>query len=206
LLWFLLMLATAGVVAYGVWDYRRKVAAREAASQARFEEMFKGKGAAAPARPEPAPPMPAAAVPAAVPAPPVSPPVAVSAPGRFLGKTGTLVYRLLQTGLPDHEIFANVTLSSVVAASGSGSQGEQQARRLSQYQLDFVVCDRDLRIVAAVEVEAGGGADAIGMRHFKEECLRAAGIRLAWFDAAALPRRQEIRALLGLGPLPPSTH
>jgi hypothetical protein len=206
------MLATAGVVAYGVWDYRRKIAARDAASKARFDEMFKMQGAAAPAKPEsaPPPPPPATAVPASVPTtvttPPVSPPIAVSAPGRFLGKTETLVYRLLQTGLPDHEIFANVTLSSVVAASGGGSQGEQQARRLSQYQLDFVVCERDLRIVAAVEVEAGGGADAIGMRHFKEECLKAAGIRLVWFDAAALPRRQEIRALLGMGPLPPSAH
>ena len=206
MLWLLLILATGGVVAYGVWDFRRKTAAREAASQARFEEMFKGKDAAVSAKPESAPPMPMAAVPAAAPAPPVSPLVAVSTPGRFLGKAETLVYRLLQTGLPDHEIFANVMLSSVVAASGSRSQSEQQARRLAQYQVGFVVCDRDLRIVAAVEVEAGGGADAVGIRHFKEECLRAAGIRLVWFDAAALPRRQEIRALLGMSPLPPAAH
>ena len=206
MLWFLLMLATAGVVAYGVWDYRRKIAARDAASKARFDEMFKSQVAAAPAKPESAPPLPATAVPAAVPTPPVSPPVAASVPGRFLGKTETLVYRLLQTALPDHEIFANVMLSSVVAASASGSQGEQQARRLSQYQIDFVVCDRDLRVVAAVEVEAGAAADAVGIRHFKEECLKAAGIRLVWFDAAALPRRQEIRALLGMSPLPPSAH
>ena len=206
MLWFLLMLATAGVVAYGVWDYRRKIAARESASKARFDEMFKSQGVAAPAKPESAPPMPATTVPAAVPTPPVSPPVAISAPGRFLGKTETLVYRLLQTALPDHEIFANVMLSTVVAASASGSQSEQQARRLAQYQIDFVVCDRDLRVVAAVEVEAGAGADAVGIRHFKEECLRAAGIRLVWFDAAALPRRQEIRALLGMSPLPPSAH
>jgi hypothetical protein len=200
------MLLLAGVVGYGVWDFRRKSAAREAASKARFEGMFTGQDADAPANPKSAPPPPVVA-PAAIPAPPPPlPAVDVSASGRFLDQTGTLVYRLLKAGLPDHEIFAGVALSSVVSASGKGSQGEQQARRLSLYRLDFVICDRDLRVVAAVEVEAGAGADAIGMRRFREDCLKAAGVRLVRLDASALPRRQDIRPLLGAGPQPPSEH
>ena len=111
-----------------------------------------------------------------------------------------VVFRELRAGLPDHEVFANVTLAALVSPSGSGREREQQLRRLSQYQVDFVVCDRELRIVAAVDLEGGGGVDAIGVRKFKEDCLKAARIRLLRIDAVAPPRGDEIRALIGASP------
>jgi len=201
LLWFVLLLVLAGVVAFVVWDYRKKAAAREAASQARFEEMFKGKAAAAaPAPDSVSPSRPAPAV-AAGPAPPGSTAApAVRAGERFLGPAAMVVFRELRAGLPDHEVFANVTLAALVSPSGSGREREQQLRRLSQYQVDFVVCDRELRIVAAVDLEGGGGVDAIGVRKFKEDCLKAARIRLLRIDAVAPPRGDEIRALIGASP------
>ena len=197
MLWFVLLLVITGVVAFAVWDYRKKTAARAAASQARFEEIFKGKGAAAPSPPESAPPLPAATVATTSAVPQPSPAVSAARAGdRFLGRAEAMVYRLLRTGMPDHEVFAKVTLASVVSGPGSGHQRAQQVQRLSQYLIDFIVCDRDLRIVAAVELETAGGAEAIGVRKFKEDCLKAAGIRLVRIDTAAPPRGQEIRALL----------
>ena len=114
-----------------------------------------------------------------------------SARERFLGKAETLVYRLLKAGIPDHEVFANVTLAAVI-----GGRNEQDSRRLSQYRLDFVVCDKDMRVVAAIEVETGGAASAAGEQRFKADSLKAAGIGLVRINVAALPRREEIRPLV----------
>jgi len=204
LLWYLLGAALAGMVAAAIWDVRRQARERAAASKARFEQLFKEQVSAAPPPDSPPAALTAAAA-AARPAPQASPAVAAVAAGdRFLGQAETVIYGLLKTGMPDHEVFANVMLASVVSASGNGYQREQQNRRLSQYQIDFVVCDRDMRIVAAVEIETASGADAIGVRRFKADCLKAAGIRLVRIHAASPPRGDEIRALVGVDLPPPS--
>jgi len=188
--WILFLVATGGVIAYFVSNYRKKVAEREAASKKRFEEMFLAQGKSAPP-----PDMPPAPAPSAG-APPIAkmPPVAVAtlpARERFLDQRETLLYRLLKVGIPDHEIFANVSLASV-----AGGKNEQELRRLAQYQLDFVVCDKDMRVVAAVEFEPAGGTQVLGDQHFKVECLKAASINLVRINPAALPRRDQIRKLV----------
>lgn len=199
MLWLLLLPVLAGVVGFAVWDYRKKAAARAAASQSRFEEIFKGPAAAAAASPDSVPPFRPSATVAVSPVPQASTAIAaVRAGDRFLGPAAAAIYHELRAGLPDHEVFANVMLASLVSPSGSGRDREQQLRRLSQYQVDFVVCDRELRIVAAVEIEAASSAEAVGMRRFQADCLKAAGIRLVRIDAAAVPRGNAIRALVGL--------
>ena len=204
MLWFVLLLAVACVIAFAIWDYRKKKATRAAVSKARFEQMFKEQ---TPGTPRSDPPSAALTIAAAAAgaAPQASPAIAaVPAGDRFLGQAETLIYGLLKTSLPDHEIFANVMLASVVGVPGSGHQREQQTRRLSQYQIDFVVCDRDMRIVAAVEIDTASGAEAIGVRRFKADCLSAAGIRLVRIVAASPPQGEEIRALIGVVTSPPS--
>jgi hypothetical protein len=185
----LFLLVAAGAIAYFAWDFRRKAAVREAATKKRFEEMFRAQPASAPT-PDTSP----AAIPASTVVPETKAPAAVAAPparGRFLGQRETLLYRLLKAGIPDHEIFANVALASV-----AGGRNEQETRRLAQYRLDFVVCDKGMRVVAAVEFEPAGGAQAIGDQHFKVDCLKAAGINLVRINPAALPRRDEVRGLV----------
>jgi hypothetical protein len=187
LIWILFLVLVAIGIAVLAWDIRRKTAAREAASKKRFEAMFVARQApqAAPHAPGPAavaagdetkPALPAAGAP--------------SARARFLGQPETLVYRLLRAGLPDHEVFANVAFVSVV-----GGRNEQEARRLSQYRLGFVICDKAMHVVAVVELEGAGRLRA-AEQQFKMESLKAAGIRLVSMDAAALPRREEIRGLV----------
>lgn len=199
--WFLLfLLVLAAVIGYFFWDFRRKTAAREAASSKRFAEMMRAP-AAAPARPEPS----SAAAPTPSPAPAPQEPAGAKVPGavttrpateRFLGQAQTLLYYLLKTGVPELEVFANVSLASVVGASGSGSEREQQLRRLAQYQLDFVVCDKSMRVIAAVEMESAGGAEAAGAQRFRADCLKEAGIRLVRVSPAAPPKRDQIRSLV----------
>ena len=195
--WFLFLLAVAGGVAFAIWNFHRKTAARKAASEARFEKIFKG-----PAQVPASPPPPASAA-ADSSAPAKAPPEASAAPPapaqRFLGQAESLLYYLLKAGLPDSEVFAGVSLARVVGAAGEGR--EQQLRRLAQYQLDFVVCDKNMQVVAVVEVESAAGADAAGDRRFKSDLLKQAGIRLIRINPAALPQREQIRTLIDGGSL-----
>jgi uncharacterized protein DUF2726 len=204
LAWYLFLLIAAGIIVFAVWSFRKQVAAREAASKARIERMLR-----APAQPvapaEPAPTTAAASPSApsaflAVPSP-AKALAAVPARERFLGQAETLLYYLLKTGLPGYEVFAQVSLASVISASGSGHEREQQLRRLAQYRLDFVVCDKGMRIVAVVEMDSAVAAVGAGEQQFKVDCLKRAGIRLVRVNPTALPKREQMRALVG-GPAP----
>ena len=193
----LLLLAGVGGIAVLVWSYRKKAVARETASRERFEDMLRARPAPAPASDAPLAAAPTPGVAPVAKAPAAAPGVASSARERFLGQRETLLYRLLKAGIPDHEIFANVALASVV-----GSRNEQETRRLAQYRLDFVVCDKGMKVVAAVGLEAAA-IQSPGEQHFIAECLKAAGIGLVRLNPAALPRREEIRALV-CGPSGPA--
>ena len=197
--WYLFLLAVAGGVVFAIWSYRRKAAASKAASEARFERLFKAKATAGAASDLPAVSRPEAATratPMAQAAASISPPRE-----RFLGQSETLIYYLLKTGVPDHEVFASTTLASVVGAPGDGRDRDEQVRRLSQYQLDFVICDKSMRVVAVVDVESAAGAETAGDQRFISDILRQAGIRLVRVNPAALPQREQIRALIGGEPL-----
>jgi hypothetical protein len=197
LLWYVLLLATAGVVVYAIWNHHRRTAARKAASEARFEKMFKEEAQVVPGL---RPPSPLAAEPSpTAKAPPVPAPAQPVAAERFLGKSESLLYYLLKSGLPDAEVFAGVSLSRVLGVAGNGREREQQLRRLSQYQLDFVVCDKSMRVVAVVEVETAAGAGAAGDQRVKSDMLKQAGIRVVRINPAELPRREQIGALVNGG-------
>jgi hypothetical protein len=194
ILFVLFVLVAAAAIAYFVWDLRRKTAAREAASSQRFAELLRAQARAS-SRPETSPAAaPATGSPASAQAPVV--PAAHPPAQRFLGQAETLLYYLLKTGIPDHEVFANVPLAAVVGAPGAGAAREQQLRRLAPYQLGFVVCNKSMRVVAAVEVEPAVTVETGGAQNFKAECLEQAGIRLVRVNPAALPRRDQIRAIV----------
>ena len=195
--WYLFLLFAAGGIGFVVWYSRKKFAEREAASKARLERLLRAP--AQPAAPaELAPTRTAASPSASVAVPtPAKAPAAMPARERFLGQAETLLYYLLKTGLPGYEVFAYVSLASVISATGSGHEREQQLRRLAQYRLDFVVCDKSMRVIAAVDVDTAVAAVGAGDQQFKADCLKRAGIRMLRFDPGALPKREQIRALVG---------
>ena len=200
--WYLFLLFAAGGIGFVVWYSRKKFAEREAASKARLERLLRAP--AQPAAPaELAPTRTAASPSASVAVPtPAKAPAAMPARERFLGQAETLLYYLLKTGLPGYEVFAYVSLASVISATGSGHEREQQLRRLAQYRLDFVVCDKSMRIITVIEMDSAVAAVGAGEQQFnKADCLKQAGIRLVRVNPAALPKREQIRALVG-GPAP----
>ena len=109
-----------------------------------------------------------------------------------------LLYYVFRAGLPDHEIFASLTLADVIdiAPGLQGNEREQKTRQLAQQRLDLVVCTKQLEIVAAVMAGKEPAATQAGQARFAEECLQAAGIRLVRIDPSAPPRHHEVRALV----------
>jgi len=202
LIYYVVALVPFALAAYVIWAYYRKAAEKEALSHERMALMM-GETQREILQPDAAPEKKPATAPAA--STPAAPPAA-QGPGskatgwvrreRFLSKSEAVVFYLLKTALRrDHEIYVHVTLGSVVtvAADTPPYEHDQRMRRLSQHELTFVVCDKALHVIAAMELEEVlTDVDA----DFRTECLENAGIRLIKLDPASLPSREEIRALV----------
>ena len=124
---------------------------------------------------------------------------------RMLEQRDALLYLLLRTGLPDHEVFPGLTLADVIepAASVRGYEREQSLRKLAQSKLDFVVCNKRLEIVAVVMFESNGLAQD-SSRNISDS-LEVAGVRLVSIDPLAMPRHQQLRRLLYAEAMPPAS-
>jgi hypothetical protein len=220
-MWYVVAAIWIAVVAAIVWASGRKSARRESERERRFRDML-GEAkliAAATASSATASSTttstaiastPTASTTGAGVAPPVSAePTTGAAPvpaqtlvrkPRLLAQADALLYYVLRTGLPDHEVFASLTLADLVElpAGQRGYDGIQKQRRLAQQRIDFVLCNRRLEIVAAIVIDRAGPTDAalIEGRRLIEESLQAAGIRLICIDASAPPRHQQVRALV----------
>ena len=115
-----------------------------------------------------------------------------------------MLYLLFRTGLPDHEVFANLTLGDIVEPAPllRGFDREQVARRLSQQRLNLVVCTKQFEVVAVILLAESPPAALTRDEGYVKACLNTAGIRLVRIDPAALPRHQQVRALV-YGDVPP---
>lgn len=185
---WLLLLTPVVAVAVIVWNYRRKQAAIEKATSERFNKLF-GKGATQPAASSSSTVMPA-------PAPaPARTEAEYVVKEKLLTPGKTLLYYLLKTGLPDHEVFARVSLSSLLETAGhvTSYEREAQSRRLAEIMVDFVICDKGMKAVAAVQFDEAGSDNA---KAFREKCLSVAGIRVVTITPESLPKRAVVRALV----------
>jgi hypothetical protein len=189
--WLLVPLVPIGAVAFIVWSYRKKAAIHASASSKRFEQIF---GASLPSAAKSG----AAAInaTAARQQPGRTASASFARRERLLTDPETLLFYVLKTGLPDHETFVHVSLAAVIDVAGTlrGNERERQLRRLSQFYLDFVVCDKNLQPVAVLEVEQGGAMGAVGQ--FKADSVKASGIRYLRISPAAIPQRQDLRTLI----------
>jgi hypothetical protein len=195
-MWFLIGLIAIALIAGIFWSYKKKQDKRTAERARQFEVLLSELKRN---------PQLAASGAAGATAPAVTAPVPAVSPGlgkkaRLLPQSGALLYFVFRTGLPDHEIFANLTLADLVDIEPTvrGYEREQKARRLAQQRLDLVICTKQLEVVAAVLLDTGtsAGAAQAGNAEFIELCLQAGGIRLVRVDAAAPPRHHQVRDLV----------
>src|SRR5690349_8888669 len=123
---------------------------------------------------------------------------------RFLSKVEGVVYMLLKAAFPRHEIFARVRLSDVLQVK-IGPQGMERLRafrKIANQHVGFVVCDRDMTIVAIVDAKE---PDQVidprdqKLETIKQRCLQAAQVKYVCIFPPQLPRYRELREQI-LGP------
>lgn len=123
---------------------------------------------------------------------------------RFLSKAEGVVYLLLRAAFPRHEIFARVRLSDVLQVK-IGPQGMERLRafrKIANQHVGFVVCDRDMTIIAIVDSKEPD--QVVNPRDqklevIKQRCLQAAQVKYICVYPPQLPRYRELREQI-LGP------
>ena len=125
---------------------------------------------------------------------------------RFLTKAESVVYLLLKAAFPRNEIFARVRLADVLQVK-IGPQGMERLRafrKIANQHVGFVVCDRDMTIIAIVDSKEPD--QVINPRDqklevIKQRCLQAAQVKYICVYPPQLPRYRELREqILGLPP------
>lgn len=123
---------------------------------------------------------------------------------RFLSKNESIVYLLLKTAFPRHDIFARVRLADVLQVK-IGPQGMERLRafrKIADQRVGFVICDRDSTILAIVDSRE---ADQVTnpreqkLEIIKQRCLQAAQVKYICVYPPQLPRYRELRTQI-LGP------
>jgi hypothetical protein len=179
-------------VAYIIWDHRRKAAELEAASAGRLEELL----VVATHAPR-ADVSDEEAAPAAAGAEPPTPAASFALRDKFLSAPQTLLYYLLKTGLPEHLVFAQVPVASLLepAASLAPYAREEQARMFARHVVDFAIFDKTTRPVAVINFAAALDTPRAATAQMKA-WFAAADLRYLEVDATALPRKDALRALV----------
>jgi hypothetical protein len=188
----MLALLPIAAVVYIIWDHRRKIAEREAVSAGRMEELI-GVAMHAPR---------ADAAEAHAPVSeeriePAAPAATFVLRERFLSPPQTLLYYLLKTGVPEYLVAAQVPIASLLepAPHLAAYAREEQARMFGRHVVDFVLLDKSTRPVAVVNlVSAAEGLRASSTQ--MKAWLTTAGLRYVELDAAALPRKDAVRAIV----------
>ncbi len=123
---------------------------------------------------------------------------------RFLSKAENVVYLLLKAAFPRHEIFARIRLADVLQVK-IGPQGMERLRafrKIANQHVGFVVCDRDMTILAIVDSKE---PDTVvnprdqKLEIIKQRCLQAAQVKYICVYPPQLPRYRELREQI-LGP------
>jgi len=107
-----------------------------------------------------------------------------------------LYWRLLRV-FPDHMVLAQVALSSLISVN-KGVNSKAWQNRIAQKSADFVLCSRDARIVAVIELDDSTHQRTSRRKadEVKDKALAAAGIRVVRWQAVALPNETAIREMI----------
>lgn len=197
LAYWLLGLTPVVAVAYIVWRHRKKSVALEASRGERLAQLM-GKE----------PPRGQAAAPAADPAP--GPAAAEKAPSdpegagaivegygarqKLFSPPHAVMFYALKSSLPEYEVLAHVSLAALLEPQGEIQNWERERRRraLAPHVFDCVICSKDMRVVAAIDIVPADLQQPV----FKAQCLERVGVRYVRVDPKRMPKRQDVRELI----------
>jgi hypothetical protein len=107
-------------------------------------------------------------------------------------------YHHLIAWYPNHQIFVQVALSQLINIDRNHPECDSIRARYKQLVADFVLCGRDLSIIAVIELDdrSHERADRQDADARKNKALADAGIRLVRVPAGTLPSEDALRALI----------
>ena len=109
------------------------------------------------------------------------------------------LFTRLQEALPEHVVLAQVTMTAIMEVA-KGKEHQWALNKIAKKSLDFVVCDKAMKVHGAIELDGKSHDRKRQMERDsdKEAALNAAGIKLVRFNSAVLPKGPEIRESLGI--------
>ena len=118
---------------------------------------------------------------------------------RLLSPSEITFFNLLMQAAPDHLIFTQVVLYSLVGVP-SGPEKLSSFNRISRMSVDYVVCDSQLNTVLAIELDDSTHDRASGIERDlkKDTVLATAGIRLLRIRVESMPSVDGLKQLLAL--------
>lgn len=118
-------------------------------------------------------------------------------PRKPLSQPEQILYFRLTNALPDHVVLAQVQLSRFLGVK-KGNNYHSWLNRINRMSADFVVCRKDLSILAVIELddsshesEGRQSADAK-----KDKAIRSAGLALHRWHVKNIPSEGEIKGRL----------
>ena len=141
----------------------------------------------------------------AVSAAPIAPPMTPTAapesaapidkgPRTFLQGPAKVLYLVLRAALPDHHVFVYTRLIDVVKPIGKPMTPQGRAQ-FAQSRMDFVVCNKELNIVAMLDISDGTRPDDPMKQQLRPQ-LAAAGIRYTRVAPNAIPKPADVKQLV----------
>jgi len=115
-------------------------------------------------------------------------------PPRFLQGSAKVLYLVLKAALPEYHVFAYARLADVLKRVGRRLPSQTRAQ-LAQSRLDFVICNKDLVLVALLDLSDGTRPDDPAKQQLQAP-LSAAGIRYVRVAPNAIPKPSEVRSLV----------
>ena len=114
--------------------------------------------------------------------------------GAFLQGPAKVLYLVLKAALPDHHIFVYTRLTDVIKPIGRPMTPQGRAQ-FAQSRMDFVVCNKELNVVALLDISDGTRPDDPMKQHLQSQ-LAAAGIRYVRVAPTAIPKPTEAKQLV----------
>ena len=114
---------------------------------------------------------------------------------RLITDTEMILFERLRDALPEHYIFTQVQLSQLVRIK-KGHSFRKWFSRISGMSVDFVVTDRSLKTIAAIELDDKSHYDN-NERHSadlkKDKVITSAGIKIIRWRCEVMPSAMQIR-------------
>ena len=112
-----------------------------------------------------------------------------------LSSAEQVLYFRLCKALPEHIVLAQVGLSRILGVKKGNNFGEW-FNRINRMSADFVLCSKDLTIVAVIELDDASHekADRQAADAKKDKALGSAGIRIVRWHVKSIPDEAAIKA------------